>query len=146
MWLGHSIIDVRKTEPYTFIPSSISRSRSYPQCDCMARYRVRMDEMSRASGNPRTGAIRRQRSQNQIFRSTSSIHRYLGIGFALMILPVNLGTPACHAAERRALGARRSRACSISRCATPSTRPRAKSCFCRCRGLKLKAKPFVDVT
>ena len=79
---------------------------------------------------------------------TSRIHRLLGIGFALLILPVSLGTTRRHhAAERARCGRRRWRACSTPRCATPSTRRRARSCSCRCPAeLKYRAKPFIDVT
>ena len=37
--------DVRKLEPYSVYPRFAFNVPVYPQCDCMARYRVRMDEM-----------------------------------------------------------------------------------------------------
>ena len=64
---------------------------------------------------------------------TSRIQRFLGIGFALMILPLGLGSTALLILrDRRSSGRRCSRACSTSPSATPWTRPRAKSSSCRC--------------
>ena len=79
---------------------------------------------------------------------TSKIHRYLGIGFALMILPVSLGTSGVdHAAQWRLCGRLAWPACSTSPSVTPSTRRRGRSSSCRCPAdIKLKAKSFVDVT
>ena len=65
---------------------------------------------------------------------TSRIHRYLGVGFALLVLPTSLGvTGARHAPERGPLGPGRWRGSSTRRCATPSTRPPGRSCSSRCR-------------
>ena len=49
--------------------------------------------------------------------------------------------------NRRAVGAGPGARASTRRCATRSTRRRARSCSCRCRPtLKYQAKPFIDVT
>ena len=64
---------------------------------------------------------------------TSRIHRYLGIGFALLILPVSLTLSGGVILVFGVLGRRRSPLCSIARCATRSTRPRERSCSSRYR-------------
>ena len=63
---------------------------------------------------------------------TSRIHRLLGIGFALMILPVSLGASGLLMLTVGALWTPAWPACSTRLCATPSTRPPARSCSCRC--------------
>lgn len=63
---------------------------------------------------------------------TSRIHRVLGIGFALLVLPMSLGTTAVIMLFNRALGRRAWRACSTPRCAIPWTRRHAKFCSCPC--------------
>jgi NADH-quinone oxidoreductase subunit D len=40
--------DVRKSEPYSVYPEMDFEVPVYPQCDCMARYRVRMDEIEQS--------------------------------------------------------------------------------------------------
>jgi AAA family ATP:ADP antiporter len=53
---------------------------------------------------------------------TSRLHRLLGIGFALLLMPVTTGGSAILIPD---CGPRRPPGCSIRRCATPSTRRRA---------------------
>ena len=40
--------DVRKTQPYSVYPEFDFKVPVYPQCDCMARYLVRMEEMEQS--------------------------------------------------------------------------------------------------
>jgi len=40
--------DVRKTQPYSVYPEFDFSIPVYPECDCMARYLVRMDEMEQS--------------------------------------------------------------------------------------------------
>ncbi len=61
------------------------------------------------------------------------LHRFLGIGFALLLMPVSLGTAALIMLFNAALWAPAVARVLDSRCATPSTRRRARSCSCRCR-------------
>ena len=79
---------------------------------------------------------------------TPRIHRYLGIGFALLMLPTNLSlTAAIDPPQQRAVGAGARARHAISRSATRSTRRRARCCSCRCRSeLRQEVKPLVDVT
>jgi AAA family ATP:ADP antiporter len=78
---------------------------------------------------------------------TSRIHRYLGIGFALMVLPVMLGTSAVVMLLNAALWAP-----TLARVADQSLRytldktSREILFLPLPDALKLKAKPFVDVT
>ena len=64
---------------------------------------------------------------------TSRIHRLLGIGFALLLLPFTLGGTGVLMLAVPLLWAQRPRASSTPRSATPSTRRRARSSSCRCR-------------
>ena len=78
---------------------------------------------------------------------TSRIHRYLGIGFALLILPVSLGSTARdHAAERRAVGAGLARVLDQSLRYTVDKTTREILFLPLPADIKLKAKSFVDVT
>ena len=64
---------------------------------------------------------------------TSRIHRSLGIGFALLMLPFSLGTTAVIMLFNGALWAPALARVLDTSCATRSTRRRAKCCSCRCR-------------
>ena len=64
---------------------------------------------------------------------TSRIHRVLGIGFALLILPFSLGTTAVIMLFNRALWAPGLARVLDTSLRYTSTRPRAKCCSCRCR-------------
>ena len=79
---------------------------------------------------------------------TSRIQRFLGIGFALMILPIGLGsTGGAHAGERRSCGRRCSRACSTRRIRYTVDKTTREILFLPLPAdLKRQAKPFVDVT
>ena len=79
---------------------------------------------------------------------TSRIHRYLGIGFALMILPVSLGSTAVIDAAEGALWAPGLAArCSIQSLRYTVDKTTREILFLPLPAdIKLKAKSFVDVT
>ena len=79
---------------------------------------------------------------------TSKIQRYLGIGFALLILPISLGlTGTFMLRQRRAAGRRCSRASSTRRLRYTVDKTTREILFLPLpNDLKQQAKPFIDVT